>query len=148
MSSERELSPAEKRAQLKEELKAQFKREMLEDQAKLKQLQEQAVSNRRLTEVEQALQALENGPVDDSDVWISKLNTATTLNEIKLEMGLAKASAATEAPKSTESIDPSSRTIADEQSLPPNQAQQAANSTPSDVNKIPVTPKSLFDEEI
>jgi ornithine cyclodeaminase/alanine dehydrogenase-like protein (mu-crystallin family) len=82
---EKKLTPAEERELLKEK----FKKEMLEDRAKMEALRRASLANKATNLLEQLESQLEN-PTDDSDLWLEKIKTETAVNEATVDMVLEK----------------------------------------------------------
>ena len=79
------MTGEEKRKQLKEEMKAAYKRDL----QKRKEFQEKMKTLRHTQKMNNAIGEIISGLTsDDSDEWIDKLNRDTVLSEAKTEMAL------------------------------------------------------------
>ena len=144
---ERKLTPAEERERLKE----QFKREMMEDKAKLEALRRKSLANQAENLLEQITAQTE---ADDSDIWMEKLNSETAVKESPLDTALEKfkqqylgeQTPKAKQPLPSADVKVGSKTLGDEELLPDH---SYPNKNSSDLPEAPPQPtKSLGDEEI
>lgn len=78
------MTGEEKRRQLKEQIKAEYKRELKSRQ----EILESAKRLRHTSKMNEAIKGLTDGLNDDSDEWIERLNRESALTEAKMEMSL------------------------------------------------------------
>jgi hypothetical protein len=137
---EKKLTPAEERELLKEK----FKKEMLEDRAKMEALRRASLANKATRLLEQLESQLEN-PVDDSDQWLEKINTETAVNEATVDLVLEKFKQEHmgQSPKPTPPTPVHNKTLGDEELL-----SESNKSTPTNIPTTAAPSKSLGDEEL
>lgn len=141
---EKKLTPAEERELLKEK----YKKEMLEDRAKMDALKRSALLNKTFSLLDQLESQLEN-PVDDSDQWLEKINTETAVNEASVDMVLEKFKqehmGQTPPPPPATSTDTPvhNKTLGDEELK-----TESTESTPTNTPTTAAPSKSLGDEAV
>ena len=82
------MTGEEKRRKLKEEMKAQYKRDL----QLRKEFLNQAENLKRSQKLNQSISEIVGGLEDDSDDWINQLNQNSAVTEAKLDMMLGEAS--------------------------------------------------------
>ena len=126
MEPDRPLSAEEKRQQLKE----QYKRELLEHRQKMKQL----ANARRIQGVERTLSELEAGPLSNADDVLDQIQHRTAHAEARLDLALEKPTQATDLPPDL------TRTLGD--------AELALPRPTDDVVQAPTPTKTLGDDVV